>query len=120
MGDCKTCLTSCCIAWGASLTATAADIEKWQNNQAMLEYVRGYDLWHDQEGERLPVCPFVELENGVTRCTIYPEAGAADMRPEICANYPFGRPCLADAKTRCTVGNHSIDIKVFKNKKRSQ
>ena len=128
MSNCSTCKTSCCTAWGASLKATAADLDKWIDADAghVLKYLLsdgdGYQdqLWHDDDGNRLNACPFLVMADGLTSCSIYPKQGEPDMRPGICITYPGNRKCLNESLSTITIkskaSEHSLSIAVFKTK----
>jgi len=120
--DCQNCKTSCCIAWGANLRATAADLQKWGDNDAdhILQHVPkiGDQLWIDADGSRAKQCPFLVLKDGTTRCSIYPEPGAIDLRPGICITYPGEKLCIAESMKTVAIKSksscHTLDIAVFR------
>lgn len=91
MKDCNQC-GKCCLKYGdGGLYASKTDIEMWEIfNPDIAEYVKGDEIWFDPEsGERLKVCPFLELGAKTTpqeanryTCSIYLD------RPEDCRHYP--------------------------------
>jgi len=79
----------------------------------MADYVVDGKIWFDpQTAEKLPVCPFLESN----RCSIYPEDGEADMRPEICGKCPGDKPCLQEqmqVPTTSRAGGLRMNVAAF-------
>ena len=88
----------CCEAFGASLRASFADVERWREmgRDDILRWVNRLGwLWVDPDtGRRAAACPFLERhEDGTACCRIH------EIKPEICRAYPT----LAHEKT-CVSG----------------
>lgn len=88
----------CCDLYGHTLSASAADLERWraQGRQDLLARVGpGGELWWDPEaGVRLDHCPFFSWcgpDHG--RCAVH------ETKPTICSAYPTPLHC-----GRCVMG----------------
>jgi len=86
MKDCNQC-GKCCINYGnGGLSATAAEIDGWENDRPdIFAYVRDSKIWMDPAtGEQLTRCPWLEQLPGQQKyvCGIYYD------RPEDCRHYP--------------------------------
>ncbi len=86
--DCTGCGAKCCVAWGGK-------------------------LWSDpMTHEDLERCPYLSGE----LCTIYPREGEEDMRPRVCREYPWDKPCLNQTMKEAMVidPDHKIEIAFFR------
>ncbi len=86
MKACNSC-GKCCIKYGGGgLSASQAEIERWDLLRPdILHYVSGDTLWADPEtGAQMEYCPFLSVDEATGRylCDIYYD------RPDDCQFYP--------------------------------
>lgn len=86
MKNCNQC-GKCCIQYSdGGLTATAAEIDLWENAQPeIFRYVDKGKIWMDpNNGQQLKRCPWLkqELHQAKYSCSIY------ENRPDDCRHYP--------------------------------
>ena len=110
MYNCDGCGAKCCKLWSTSISISQADLAKWEDTN-MMDYLVDDKAWFDPETKvQLTACPFL-LNN---KCSIHPKDSEIDMRPEVCGQYPMGKPCL-DNKTTVSCGDgYEIEFAVFK------
>ena len=87
MKNCNSC-GKCCIKYSnAQLSASADEIEHWENERPdIFSYVNDGQIWTEPTtGTQLTLCPWLRLEKGSTKytCDIY------DQRPDDCRVYPM-------------------------------
>ncbi|GAB4246676.1 YkgJ family cysteine cluster protein [Deferrisoma sp.] len=94
---CRSC-GRCCELFGATLTASPKDLERWRREGRDDLLARASPLgrlWFDPDtGQRLPRCPhLVRIAPGRARCRIHA------TKPQICRDYPtlaHGKRCVAN------------------------
>jgi Fe-S-cluster containining protein len=84
--DCNQC-GKCCIRYGGGgLTATAGEIDWWENHRPdIFALVGDGEIWVDPKtGKQMTQCPWLEKEPGTEKytCSIYFD------RPDECKHYP--------------------------------
>lgn len=76
----------CCDLYGASLTASLQDIERWRTegrSDILSEVGADGTLWVRGDGSRHETCPFI-VRQGPDRAI----CGIHEAKPEICRGYP--------------------------------
>ena len=86
MKDCNQC-GKCCIRYGGGgLTATAGEVDWWEDHRPdIFEYVGDDEIWVDPKtGKQMAQCPWLEKLPGQDKygCSIYFD------RPDECRHYP--------------------------------
>ena len=119
--DCSKCDAKCCIAWAQSGIVTSGDIKKWEENNAyyIFKYVGENGVWVDPEtDDKLIACPFLSIKDGKYGCSIYPEDGEVDLRPNVCESYPGDKKCLNELVLQpIIVDGYEFNIAPFIKKK---
>ena len=91
MKDCNQC-GKCCIKYGdGALSATAKEIQQWEEFQPhIFKFVQDDEIWFDPEtGVRLTRCPFLEVQPIIGTCTTNKYTCRIYLdRPEDCRQYP--------------------------------